>query len=641
VELNPALLFIVVTLGLGYGVLRATRAPLHPSVLLRGLEVAGIGLATFSFLGVVLHLFHVPLYWWIYVALACVGPVLALVPRRPAPASTSFEPVGEKEELAYGALLGVVLVAFFAVYYNGAHAYPYLEDEDPWMHAQGALYVATQHTYRMDSAAFRPPGHYGFYLEPYPPTYDVMMGVLRQVTDSVSSTLRLFNVVLCTLTIAFSFLFSTAYLRSIHKGFFAALVLAVLPSFMSHFIWSQSLALCVFPVALYAALRALDDLRWVGPAILSVASLMVTQPVVSIMGGMVLILLVGCLFLHERGLSPRGGIAAFPQTVRGFAVGAGGLLLSLVYWGAQVAKWGPSGIFGMKGGEFTNKWTDVYAGRSYSLEQLLFPKGDMIDQPSGWGPVLTLALIVGVLEYVIRQVTPRGPSQRAFTDLHLLVWFLLLFYLVFAPVLDLPAWGSWRAWAYLAFPVALLATEGAFLVGRLSISRDPRFEIPVIALAALGIVATSAPAKVELESSTWSPGQHWFYARSDSGTFPVGLGGYVRMAELLARNTRVYAFCGNGDSHTIAFDMESSPWDKGEAEFRRRSEEDVSLAEALQFLDAHHYAHFTFDASCGAAWGEPAVERFLQALGNEPRVKALYSENGFLLGELLPSGRAP
>jgi hypothetical protein len=450
----------------------------------------------------------------------------------------------------------------------------------------------------------------------------------------VSEILKLFNVVFVALTIGFSFLFASAYLRSVHKGFFAALVLAALPSFMSHFIWSQSLALCLFPVAMYATLRALDDARWTGPAILSVASLMVTQPVVSLMAGVVLILLAAALYLHERDFGAGDGALRWQGTRRAFVVGAGGLAASLLFWGAQLAKWGVSGIFGAKGDEFTSKWTDVYAGRGYTLQQLVFPQADTIDQPSGWGLVVTLALAAGAIAYSARVVGSRGSPRPAFTDLHLLAWFGLLFYVVFAPVVELPTWGSWRAWAYLAVPVALLATEGVFEVGRLSLKLDPRLELPLVVAGALGILATSAPAKIELETSAWPPGQHWYYAHTDQGALPVGLAGYVKMRDMLPRSTRVFALCGNGDGHTIGFDMESTPWDPEEAAFRAREGASLSVAETLQFLGRHRYAHFTFDAACAQSWGQAVAERFLAGLDQDPRVKALYRENGFVLAEV-------
>src|SRR5580704_4670950 len=203
--MNAVLLLAVITLGLGYGVLALCQAPTQRGLFRRLLETTGVGLAAFSFLGVVLHLLSVPLHWAVYLALACLGPALALARRlrsgrspAPAPQPGDDERDGTREELGYGVLVSLVLLFFFKVYYSGAQSYPYLEDEDPWMHAQAVLYVATEHTYRADSL-FRPVGDYAFYLEPYPPTFDVVLGVLRQANDSVSFTLKFFNVVLVTL----------------------------------------------------------------------------------------------------------------------------------------------------------------------------------------------------------------------------------------------------------------------------------------------------------------------------------------------------------------------------------------------------------------------------------------------------------
>jgi hypothetical protein len=643
-QLNALLLFAVVTLGLGHGVLTVSGAPLQRNVIFKALELESVGLATFSFLGVVFGVLHVPIYWPLYLALACVGPALALrrnlttrarvatppAPRADAGGESEAASETERYELAYAVMLVVLLVYFFKTFHAGAYAYPYLEDEDPWMHAQGALYVALEHTARADSTV-RPVGNFAFYLEPYPPTFDVLMGVLRQVGDSVSSTLKTFNVVLATLAIGFSFLFGGAYFKSVHKGFFAAVVLAALPSFMSHFIWSQSLALAIFLAALYATVRSVDDKRWVPAAIVTVASMLVTQPVVSFQGAIVLVLLVACL--HFNDSSPASGPRDPSRAAGLLRVLAGGVGLSLLFWGSQVAKWGMSGMFAMKGSELTTKWQDAYAVRSVTLSQTLFPEPDMIDQPTGWGIVVAGALCVGLVEYAVRQVTWRDPARRSFTDLHLLAWFAPLCYLVFAPSYGLPSWGSARAWAYMAIPVALLATEGVFRLAEMSIAFDPRLELAVVAAATLGVAATSAPAKVELETNVWQPGQHWFYARSEGGSYPLGLGGFVKMREMLPAGTRVYSFCANGDSHTIGFDMVSNPWNPTEAEFRHRGS-NVSAADAIRFLDARNYAHFTFDAGCAKEWGEAEAKRFIDDLGKQPRVRALYTEKGFLLGEL-------
>jgi hypothetical protein len=515
-------LFAWIAWGLGHGVLRVAGTAQACTPLFRLLETAGVGLAAFSFLGVVLQLLRIPLYWPVYAVLAAVGPIATVVRRRPGPDRIDWD--WDREEALLGVLLFALMAIFFLIYWTGANAYPYLEDEDPWMHAQGALYVAKEHTYKVHFAS-RPVGNFAFYLEPYPPTFDVIMGVMRQVHDSVYWTLKFFNVLLVTLAIGFHGLFCGAYLGSTRKGFFAALILAALPSFMSHFIYSQQLALCVFPVAMYATLRAMRDTSWTLPAIVTIASLMVTQPVVSFVAVYVLILLVLCVFLHEAAAAARLEASALPETLRAIVVVAAGVALSLLYWGAQWAKWGVRGFVESKGVEVTTRWRSEVILAQYQLGKVIFPGSpDQVDQPTGWGPVVAIALTGAFLYYAMDLAFyGRASLKRTWSDLHLVLWFLPLFYIVFAPSFDLPSWGTSRAWAYLAVPVSLLATQGVFGLSQILASRHPALALAVVIAFGVGVLATSAPAKIELETNAWPPGAQWAPVRTAAGWAPSGL----------------------------------------------------------------------------------------------------------------------
>jgi hypothetical protein len=632
-ELKAILFFTGVVAGLGLGLFSLTGATRSRSPVVGVLEIAGAGVALFSFLGVVLAATHVPLRWPLYLGLAAVGPVVEGVRRMRggAPAARGFS--WDRKEAVSACVLIAVLAVFFRVYYVGATAYPYLEDTDPWKHAQGVLYVATQHTYAVDPLV-RAFGGFAFYLEPYPPTFDVLLGVLRQIADSTSWTLKFFNVALVTLALALQYPFCSAYLGSRAKGLFATLLLAALPSFMSHFIWSQSLALCVFPVAAYATLRALEDPSWSICALVTIASLMVTQPVVSLMAGVVLIGILLALLWQELPAAKRFDATSLPASARMLVVGAAGLAVSFVYWGAQLAKWGLHGIFALKGDEFTTGWQDAYSLRQTTLAATIFPTGesDRIDQPVGWGLVVALALAIGLADRLLRLLIPLARSKRAWTDLHLVFWFAALAYVVFSPSLGLPAWGSARAWAYLAIPVALLATDGVFLLARLLGRSHPRLEPAAIVAGAVAIFATSAPAKLQVETCPWTPGPGWQVDQTEGGPVLVGMNGYARMRATLPPNTRVYAVCG-GDGRSIGFDMESSPWDPDEAAFRRRGG-NITPHETLRFLEEHRYPYFVFDVSCWDEWGRDRAESFARTIGSMSRVRTVLADQGFILAEI-------
>jgi hypothetical protein len=626
--LVPLLFFGVVTFGLGYTVLWLSRASRAPNPFLGVLETAGVGLAAFSFLGVVLNALHVPLRPLPYLVVAALGPVASLVvslARKKEPSEP--KPEWDTEETLCAIALEVVLILFFMIYRHGANAYPYLEGEDPCMHAEAALYVAKLHTFSVDPAV-RAMGDFAFYLEPYPPTYDVIMGVLRQMNPSVYSTLKLFNVLMVTLALGFSYLLCREYLQSARKALMAALILAVLPSFMSHFIWSQTLAMCVFPVAMYATMKALDDKSWTVAAVVTVASLIVTQPVVSAMAGGVFLLLVIFVFAREAAEADGSQISSFPQTVRTLVIGASGAALSLLYWGPQIAKWGIGGMMRLKGDELSTKWQSAYSLRHYTLDETLFPHVTKSDQATGWGVVVAAGVLLGLVALALRPKDDWRP-------LHLFAWFAALFYIVFAPSFGLPSWGSDRAWAYLAVPVALLASEGIFALAAL-LGKDTPLGPALIFGAAIGIVATSSPAKVEAQTGVWPAGGSW--PTLDPGSPSPVLQGFVQMRKMLEPNTRVYPFCASA-SRSIGFDMDATPWAPAEAAFRARGGK-VTPDEAIAFLDTERYAYFAFDVNCETDWGRQTADGFVERLGGSSRVKPVIVQPGFVLAQIVPSRAA-
>jgi hypothetical protein len=365
-QVISVLFFFIISFGLGYSLLWLVRAkrPEHPALAI--LEMLGVGVGLFSFLGVVLNLLHIPLHYLVYAALAIICPLLSLfLPRRQD--DIQWKNWRNQQSILVAILL-LVMIATFLLFWKGATAYPYLEDDDPWNHAQGATYVARMHTYTVDPEVRQLNTGYGYYLEPYPPTYDIIMGIMRQLNDSITWTLKFYNVLLITITLAFIYLFLQLYLKSSMKAIFATLILAALPSFMSHFIWSQTLAIALLPVALYAMLRALDEKSWMIPAMILIASELVTQPVVSFVFGVVVLTFVLFLGIHEYARSTKGSILQrLPQTSRAFITGAGGFLLSFIFWGAQLIRWGVSGFQSMGGEQKGGGWISTYTLQKYSL----------------------------------------------------------------------------------------------------------------------------------------------------------------------------------------------------------------------------------------------------------------------------------
>jgi len=93
--------------------------------------------------------------------------------------------------------LGIFLVSLF-VYSSGAFSYPWLEDDDPWHHAAGMKYIA------VEKDVFHASGF--MYVNPYPPGYDLLFGVLHQTSTSLHWTMKFFNALIVSLSILFFYL---------------------------------------------------------------------------------------------------------------------------------------------------------------------------------------------------------------------------------------------------------------------------------------------------------------------------------------------------------------------------------------------------------------------------------------------------
>ncbi|MDD9954358.1 MAG: hypothetical protein OXR66_08560 [Candidatus Woesearchaeota archaeon] len=631
-QINAILVFILLVFGFGYSVLWLTKARQEKHIVLYLIEVAGLGLGLFSFIGVVFHLLHIPLHVSIYLIAAFACPLAdVLLNFKKKLKKISWKLQFDTTTICAFLLL-MLMCGFFLVFHKGAFIYPYLENDDPYNHALGSMYVSRMHTYSVDPAVAEISGGYAKYLEPYPPTYDVLMGVLRQMNDSMLWTLKFFNVLLITLGLAFYYLLFRRYLDSDRKALFGTFVLAALPSFMSHFIWSQTLALVLFPVALYSFQRALDDTTWRIPAILMIASVLVTQPVVSFLFGLVVLLLVFLLFLHEYTKNKGSFLKRIPKTKEAFIVGALGVATSFLFWGVQLLKWGVSGISGQKSGELSTGWGGAYALQQYTLTDIIFaPHNSRIDQAIGFGWVISLLLVLSIIVFFLAR-SKVFSLKKHWRYIHIFIWFLVLAYLVFAPTLGLPGWGSSRFWAYLAIPLALLVTEGTFILLN-SISKDQRIKIGILVVLVLGICFTSVPAKIAVQQANWPPGAQWTFAVVNNQPTHVELGGYLNMMNTLPKNSRVFVFCTD-DNRAVAFDMQSDPWNYDIVSFRKEIV-NKTADEIVAFVEVHNFEYITLDATCTRTIGENETVELAQKLTDTQRFQPVQQAQGFLLARFV------
>ena len=487
------LLFAAVTYGLGHGAIALVTGRARLNLETHAIA-PGIGLAVFAVLTILFNPLGVPLVWWVFLLAAALveaaGQFRAsfVGARHAVPANTD---AAEEERarhfvpLLVSVLLGAVL---FAAFLHGEFLGWGLHDDDSWEHASSAKYVAIHKTYSI-ATDIRP--DIVSYIEPYPPGYPALMGVLHQLNDSVSWTLRFFNVLLIGLSVPWFYLAMKEFLSGNSKSKtqnsneeppagrkalplsveFRALsfrpaatalwmtgVLWAIPCFMSHFIWAQTMAVTLFFPAFYALDRARREPCWWILAAVAIAGVGLSQPsaaaVFALMVALYWIAHAVVAFLGRRegaSFRPLGRLALAALVAAALAA---------AFYVPQYVKFGHDGFFQGIGkippGTVSFYMPGTSHGGTYSLSDYVWAPAinNKINQPTGIGPAIVLALAAGIALALARRKRWRDEPWMLVAPL----WLALGVYGVESnrfPVALFPH----RFWVFLAIPVAMLAGE--------------------------------------------------------------------------------------------------------------------------------------------------------------------------------------
>ncbi len=594
------ILFFVYLLGLGFTATYFLRKPEHFGERL--ILYLAMGLGLFPIVSTILNFVHLPLDWKVFLLLSQAFPVY-IVGRKiykkihhlssSSRSRFSFHPVLRKSDLVIFCVLLIFAVSLF-IYTKGAFAYPYLEDEDPWGHAVGVKYVA------LEKKAYDPifQKERGIdpvlaYIDPVPPAYDILLGILHQTSADLTWTIKFFNALIISLGFLFFYLFAQAFLGGNfldgkNKALLATFILAAVPAYLSHFIWSHGLAVTIFFPALYAIQRINEDKRWFYLSSLLVASIGVVQSFEEPIKLTVLIL----IYLVVVSITSR----QWSLSLRPFLSVLTGLALSLVWWGTMIQKYTFRGfvryftgerIFpgisgGSTGGSAGNSFSFFHTiseiwrsltspggsgSRAYSVSDFLFARSEnMINNPIGIGVVVSLLVLVGLiyaLWHYRRSLVESPQTWLAVT----IIWLVYTFWAVNGQTFPISiARGPFRSWLLLAIPVAIMAAEGASIL--LSLGHRWKmwkmwkiFRLLLLGLVLLGIVLTSGYQKYQVNTSVWPT----------SGSF-THLGEAVEYAawfNTLPPNTAVFLYSPR-DKLVLGFGKYSCLWCEEVLDFREK-----------------------------------------------------------------------
>jgi len=613
ISLATILLFFAYTWGLGFTVTH--RAKKSANFMERQLINVGVGLGSFVLLSIILNMLGVPLDWKIFLTLSLAFPSYQLYRRIKRREWLQFNLKQQlkmkltKQNLVIFAVIIIAAVSLF-IYAKGTFSYPYLEDEDPWGHSEGMKYVALEKTaFDPILPATEEPQFDLFlsYIDPYPPSYDILMGVLHQTSPDARWTLKFFNVLIISLGFIFFFFFAQQLLNDRYKALAATIVLAALPSYLTHFIWATALAITLFFVAMYCLLKVQEDKKWWWIAVISIAAVWLSQNVSepSKLTILILIYLVVYSIIYRKilwleGTALLSGIMLSGLWFASLILRSGFEPVSKYYFGRYNAinelainqtgidTASSSSIFIVK---IKNSLASIIgsvvdpggsASRAYTFNDFyIVDNVNQINNPVGIGPVLVILILAALVYLLFKYRSSIVTVPRAYLTLTIF-WLIYAFWSVNGVTFPVSiARGAFRSWILLAIPVSLLAAEGLFAVAHLNFIRSKLLRIGLVVIILTMVIFTSGYAKLALNTSIWPTSSAF---ESPQQAFEYGV-----WFDTIPVNTPVFMYTSRAKIVT-GFGKYSCNWCYDEELFRKNILE-RNPQEVYSFLKGKNYQY--------------------------------------------------
>lgn len=594
------------------------------------ISTLALGFAVMSFFAIILNVLHLPIDIKIYF-LAFIIPLYDLWKKRKNNFAYTKEITRIENKLLnkYTCILLIIFLVHLTVFWKGAFSYAYLEDDDPWGHAEAVKYITETKTYDQKGIGVF------HYLEPYPPTFDALIAIFHQLNPDLNFLLKAINALIVSLGLLFFYAFVVEFYRkkeldeSVEQrerkscnakkiALIATFILATLPAYASHFIWSHSLGLTLLPVALLFTLQAARDQQYIILAIIAIASAMVAHPVVSLITGVIITILL--LVNMVLGISHKNNCVKAKWI---FIAALLGLLLGMLFWGQQVYKYGITTVLTKHSGGLAGHSTfgtpdalsAAYINPSYNFTTIVTPQlQDTIDQQKGYGIITSMLTVLGVVLLILSII--RTDENRE-ANIAVLLWFSLMVVGLLGPHFGVGIL-THRFWAYLAFPLAIVAGYALVLAGEQI--RNKHLQRIIILFIIIMILVTSGYTKYVFQTGKWPGGIMW--VNNDE------LESYAILLHY-PKNTPVFTLCSE-DKRVIGFNMLAYPWKKEITSFRQHVLEKTK-DELYTFLNNNGFSYFIVDATCAKIYGEEKINALLYQLQMDRRFEKKEQTNSFFL----------
>lgn len=612
----PALsiiLFFVCTWGFGLGA--GLLAKESEDFLERNLMRIGIGLGAMLAFGFLLNLLKIPLDWRIFL----LASILLISIKTYSDFKKGKTLLKNPKSFSVKIFPVIMLILFFVSFYmyeKGAFAYPYLEDDDSWSHAMGVKYVAIEKT------VFAGVGNPLHYIDPYPPAYDMLMGILHQTNNSVYWTLKFFNALIVSLSIIFFYFFAKEFAGSAKTALFAAFALFAVPAFLSHFIWAIALTMPLFFASFYAVEKIKYDKKWWMIAAIVIAATMTSSPTHSAYFGLFfLIYLVGRVLIERKFLMYE------------FLAGLGGILLSFIlWWMPMVMVYGFNGVLKYFVGEGRSVANIGGTGdRVYALSDFVFAKElNMINNPIGIGIALSLLTVIGII-FLLSKYKEMFKKEN-YNKIVTLLWFAFAFYAVNAARFPVKL-SPFRAWMLLAIPVSLLSGEAISIIENItkSLARSVSKSNAAVNLASLlvlgvlfyGIIATSFVQKYAVNTALWPPGGFW--------TSNEEIQGYIWFKDNIPTGKKVFTFSNN--ALILGLDKFICHWCEDVRIYQRSGFNDT-VEQNYNWLKKGQYSFIVIDGQTARAFGPNGTNSKIMGMVNSDKFHPVFNNNGIIIFEI-------
>lgn len=581
----------------------------HEETIIDELFVAiGLGLGMFILLSIIFSLLNLPIQWIIF---TCPILLIFLSLKK-----YRFPKIKLDRKNVYSIIILLLFIFNFAVFTFGAFRYPWLENGDPWHHATVTRYISQEGT--MLEQAGEP--DLLKYADPYPSSYDAIMSMVYSRNKDIIKTLKLCNVLLIALCIPFAYLFFKRLFNSMPKAAFSSFILAMLPCFLSHFIWSVTLAVCLFFITMYTLERTEDDKKWVLPAAIMIGALLVSQPSMSLKLGIMIGLYIFSKMIIHRSFKRYLLIA-----------GILGIGLSMLWWGTAFIRWGNpvtngwNGIYNIYGNSETGKHLAANPGwfrnrgtadRKYNIEDFFFVKiPNMINNPIGLGFFMCCFVLfsLGYIIFDFRNLVKKGEEWRLIS----ISWLCFTFLGIHGERLPIQ-FIAFRFWMLFAIACSVLVGATLFTI----IDKYKVSKYAIIGLVLVAVVVTSGIPKFRINTSVWPSGGLW----SNQGEMTD----YFLLSKYVKKNSRIYPFCIYGTDKLISLGYDTCAWCKDEHEFRY-SFINRSIDEIYDFLVSKHYDYFTIDGRCVSWYSVNETNRITDLMIHSDKFQLLNNPKGMML----------